>query len=84
MGGERPCVFEDMRKGEEARTGNIMDGGYAEFAFEEEAERRLWDMSCEMVGELTETECLSSVFSKKLTSYYVLSYNYQIAPHNSC
>ncbi len=53
--GKGGVYLEDMRKGEVARTGNVMDGGYADFAFDEEAERRLWDMSCEMVGESKET-----------------------------
>jgi hypothetical protein len=53
--GKGGVYLEDMRKGEVVRTGNVMDGGYADFAFDEEAERRLWDMSCEMVGESKET-----------------------------
>jgi hypothetical protein len=36
--------------GEAQRNWLILNGGYFPHAFDEEAEKRLWEVSCEMVG----------------------------------
>ena len=42
--------LEDMREGHETETVSAITGGYRSFIFDEEAEKKLWDVSCEMVG----------------------------------
>lgn len=36
--------------GEAERNWLILNGGYFPHAFDEEAEKKLWEVSCEMVG----------------------------------
>ena len=43
--------LEDMREGHETENVTLINGGYRNFAFDEQAEKRLWGVSCEMVGE---------------------------------
>ncbi len=51
--GKGGVYLEDMAPAEVAGDRDLRDGGYAEFAFDEEAEKKLWEMSCEMVGQKT-------------------------------
>jgi len=46
--------LEDCATGHEAVGDNVLNGGYAPFAFDEKAEKKLWGMSCEMVGAKNE------------------------------
>ena len=42
--------LEDMKEGQEVEMPDLKNGGYKSFIFDEEAEKRLWEVSCEMVG----------------------------------
>jgi NAD(P)-dependent dehydrogenase (short-subunit alcohol dehydrogenase family) len=42
--------LEDCREGFEADEPSLLKGGYKSFVFDEEAEERLWQVSCEMIG----------------------------------
>lgn len=48
--GKGRLYLKDCGVAQEGKDENIDVGGYAPFAFDEEAEKRLWDVSCEMVG----------------------------------
>ncbi|KAF4629486.1 hypothetical protein G7Y89_g8664 [Cudoniella acicularis] len=48
--GKGAMYLEDCGEGAEARSEEMMTGGYAPFAFDEEAEKKLWDVSCKLVG----------------------------------
>jgi len=48
--GKGALYLEDCAMGKEAAGDDIISGGYAPFAFNEEAEKKLWDLSCKMVG----------------------------------
>ena len=41
--------LEDCREGVEVEEVSLFAGGYMPFAFDEEAEKKLWKVSCEMV-----------------------------------
>ncbi|KAI9727407.1 MAG: hypothetical protein M1834_008413 [Cirrosporium novae-zelandiae] len=42
--------LENMREGVEVETADIYSGGYKSFAFDQEAQRKLWEVSCKLVG----------------------------------
>ncbi|KAE8451584.1 hypothetical protein EG329_003657 [Mollisiaceae sp. DMI_Dod_QoI] len=48
--GKGAMYLEDCGEAAEATTDDVLSGGYAPFAFDEEAEKRLWHVSCELVG----------------------------------
>lgn len=48
--GKGGLYLEDCGVAEEAVGDDMSSGGYAAFAFDEEAERKLWEVSCGMVG----------------------------------
>ncbi|MCJ1231845.1 hypothetical protein MMC12_008524 [Toensbergia leucococca] len=53
--GKGAKYLEDMRAGQPADQPGILSGGYKEYAFDEEAEKRLWEVSRQMVG-MNDTE----------------------------
>ncbi len=48
--GKGGMYLEECRKGYESEDPDLLNGGYKAFVFDEEAESKLWDMSCQMVG----------------------------------
>ncbi|KAI1271320.1 putative short-chain dehydrogenase [Xylaria sp. FL0933] len=48
--GQGAVYLEDCRKGHETEEPDILNGGYKAFVFDREAEEKLWDMSCRLVG----------------------------------
>lgn len=48
--GKGGMYLEDCAEAVENADQNMLSGGYAPFAFDQEAEKKLWDVSCEMVG----------------------------------
>jgi NAD(P)-dependent dehydrogenase (short-subunit alcohol dehydrogenase family) len=48
--GKGALYLEDCGVGGEAVGDEMMTGGYAPHAFNQESEEKLWDMSCDMVG----------------------------------
>ncbi|KAI1346383.1 putative short-chain dehydrogenase [Xylaria sp. FL0043] len=48
--GKGAVYLEDCRKGHETEEPDILNGGYKAFVFDKEAEEKLWDMSCRLVG----------------------------------
>jgi len=48
--GKGARYLEDCREGVKEEMPDLVKGGYKSFCFDEEAERKLWDVSCEMVG----------------------------------
>ncbi|KAI0412478.1 putative short-chain dehydrogenase [Xylaria grammica] len=48
--GEGAVYLEDCRKGHECEEPDLLNGGYKAFAFDQEAEEKLWDLSCQLVG----------------------------------
>ncbi|KUJ21903.1 short-chain dehydrogenase [Mollisia scopiformis] len=48
--GKGAMYLEDCAEAVDAPDQDMMRGGYAPFAFDEEAEKKLWKVSCEMVG----------------------------------
>ncbi|KAJ8109083.1 hypothetical protein ONZ43_g6237 [Nemania bipapillata] len=48
--GKGGIYLEECRKGHQCEEPDMLNGGYKAFIFDEEAERKLWDMSCQMVG----------------------------------
>ncbi|KAI8624346.1 putative short-chain dehydrogenase [Xylariaceae sp. FL1651] len=48
--GKGAVYLEDCRQGHECEEPDIRNGGYKAFVFDEEAEIKLWDMSCQMIG----------------------------------
>ncbi|KAI3319688.1 putative short-chain dehydrogenase [Xylariaceae sp. AK1471] len=48
--GKGGVYLEDCRKGHQCEDPDIVNGGYKAYIFDEEAEGKLWDMSCLMVG----------------------------------
>ena len=52
--GRGGMYLEDVREGQEVEKPHVVTGGYAAFAFDKEAKKRLWEISCEMTGTATE------------------------------
>ena len=48
--GKGAKYLEDMREGHEVEEMGLITGGYKAHVFDEQAEKRLWEVSCEMVG----------------------------------
>jgi NAD(P)-dependent dehydrogenase (short-subunit alcohol dehydrogenase family) len=48
--GKGAKYLEDMREGQPAEKPNVTTGGYRTFVFDEGAMKKLWELSCEMVG----------------------------------
>lgn len=48
--GKGGLYLEECRKGHQCEEPDILNGGYKAFVFDVEAEDKLWDMSCLMVG----------------------------------
>lgn len=48
--GKGAKYLEDMREGQPVEKPNITTGGYKAFVFDEGAMKKLWQVSCEMVG----------------------------------
>ncbi|KAI0440505.1 putative short-chain dehydrogenase [Xylaria telfairii] len=48
--GQGAVYLEECRKGHECDEPDLLNGGYKAFVFDKEAEERLWNMSCRLVG----------------------------------
>ncbi|KAI1428492.1 putative short-chain dehydrogenase [Xylaria sp. FL1777] len=48
--GKGGVYLEECRKGHESEEPDLVNGGYKAYVFDDEAARKLWDISCKMVG----------------------------------
>ncbi|KAI0118367.1 putative short-chain dehydrogenase [Nemania sp. FL0031] len=48
--GQGAIYLEECRKGHECEEPDLLNGGYKAYVFDKEAEEKLWDMSCKLVG----------------------------------
>ncbi|KAJ8130388.1 hypothetical protein O1611_g3241 [Lasiodiplodia mahajangana] len=48
--GKGAIYLEECREGHECEEPDLLNGGYKAYVFDKEAEEKLWDMSCQLVG----------------------------------
>ncbi|KAI1741293.1 putative short-chain dehydrogenase [Xylaria scruposa] len=48
--GRGAVYLEECRQGHESDEPDLLNGGYKAFVFDKEAEEKLWDVSCQLVG----------------------------------
>ncbi|KAI8954372.1 putative short-chain dehydrogenase [Xylaria longipes] len=48
--GQGAVYLEECRKGHECEEPDLLNGGYKAFVFDKDAEEKLWDLSCRLVG----------------------------------
>ncbi|TAQ87415.1 hypothetical protein B7494_g4245 [Chlorociboria aeruginascens] len=52
--------LEDCREGMEREESSLETGGYKKFAFDEESEKKLWEISCQMQEQRTRSHSMPS------------------------